>query len=124
MKPTLTDLAAAMCAALPDGEMANYVNDLATWHECKVVSRPYCPFWPGKPPYYGPAFTNALTALKDGHTHRIAYHLDRLDAQVHRTGNDGILQEIKRVQPVVGTVPPPTDRKRFESRRQPWNGKE
>lgn len=122
MTPTLTDLAAAMYAALPEGELKEYVQDVDAWHI--INTREPLPKTPANAPYYGPAFTQALTALKDGHTHRIAYHLDRLAAQVKRTGKDGILQEIKRVQPVVGTVPQPTDRKRFEGGRQPWDGKD
>lgn len=121
-QPTLTDLAAAMYAALPEGEMAHYVNNIAMFHI--TGDEHYTPVKPANAPYYGPAFTQALTALKDGHTHRIAYHLDRLAAQVKRTGKDGILQELKQIRPVVGTVPQPTDRKRFESGRQPWTGKE
>lgn len=121
-QPTLTDLAAAMYAALPEGEMANYVFYLDMWHKSNGVD--HAPVKPANAPYYGPAFTQALTAIKDGHTHRIAYHLDRLAAQVKRTGKDGILQELKQIRPVVGTVPQPTDRRDFESGRQPWTGKE
>jgi len=119
MKPTLSDLAAAMYAALPPGETANYVADLAMWHTSEI--RDHAPIKPENAPYYGQAFADALAALKLGHTHRIVYHLDRLAAAVKRGG--GILQEQKRIERNHSTPPQPSDRKTFEGGRVPWTGK-
>lgn len=119
MKPTLSDLAAAMCAAIPPGELNQYVSDLAAFHAGELKETPWKP---QNAPYYGQAFAEALAALKMGHTHRIAYHIDRLAAAVKRGG--GILQEQKRIERNHSTPPQPTDRKTFEGGRVPRTGKE
>ena len=119
MKPTLSDLASAMVAALPQGDLANYVADLAMFHASELKE---APTRPANAPYYGQAFADALAALKLGHTHRITHHLEFLAKAVKKAG--GVLQEKERVQRVIGTVPQPTDRKDGETARVPRTGKE
>lgn len=116
----LSILADELSMAVPMGDTRKYLTILAMYHDGAEED----PEKPAQIPFYGHAFANALQAIEMGWENRVAYHSDRIKAAIKKSGKNGFLCEVRRVERPKQTMPQPTDRKKVDSGRTPNAWKE
>ena len=110
----LQQLAQTLADHLPAGITADWCAIAAQYHAGNIATLPQRPV--GE--YFGTAASSALLLIELGIENRLARITELVDKAIRAGGFARIARTSKAV-----SMPLPTDRKRFESGRVPWDGK-